>query len=88
MNSGLCVPSSPSFLKAGPISKTRSRPPITRRFSQISGAIRIVNFLSENSDADVVKGRAIAPPAEEARIGVCTSKNDESRKYWRMDWMI
>lgn len=82
------MPSIPSFRNTGPISKTRSIPPITNLFSQSSGAILKLNDLSENSVENVVKGRATAPPAERARIGVCTSWNCWSSRYWRRDCMM
>ena len=88
MNSGLWVASSPSFRKAGPISKTRSIPPSTRRFSQISGAIRRASCLFENSVATVVKGLAIAPPALSAMIGVWTSRKLSLSRKSRIYCMI
>lgn len=73
----------PSFLKDDPISKTLSNPPTIKRFNHNSGAILKDNGLSGNSDADVWKGLATAPPAADASMGVSTSVKDRSRKKFR-----
>jgi hypothetical protein len=71
----------PSLRKQGPISNTLSIPPIIRRLSQSSGAILSDSLRFVNSVAVVSKGRADAPPAEPARIGVSTSmKPSDLRK--------
>jgi len=70
----------PSFLKLGPISNIFDMPPTIRRFNQSSGAILKFSLRLENSVATVSKGRATAPPAAAARIGVWTSTKSLSSK--------
>ena len=80
--------SSPSFRKDGPISKTRSMPPMINRFSQSSGAILRASSLSENSVATVLKDFAMAPLALSVINGVWTSRKLSLSKNSRICWMI
>ncbi|CAB4760149.1 unannotated protein [freshwater metagenome] len=79
MNSGLCFELIPSLRKTRPNSNTRSIPPITSRFRNNSGAIRIMRSWP-NALCRVTNGRAVAPPASAANTGVSTSRKPRASR--------